>query len=310
MITWFENLPADAAAIAGGKGASLSRTKGAGFPVPRGFVVCADAFGAFLDRCNGADFIFNLTNGLNVNDDPALEEASGKLRNFILSNSLPHELDTAIRAAYSELGDDILVAVRSSAVSEDGEGASYAGQQETFLNVRGADAVTRHVRECWASFFTPRALFYRAHKGSLADMRMAVVVQEMILADKSGVMFTIDPVQKRRDHVVIEAVFGLGEGVVSGMITPDHYVVDRNNGSLVREFIPLRGAARVLSDAQLNGLRDMGLRLEAFFGTPQDVEWCIRGMSCCCCKAARSRLSRDYNGRITSHGSSSPVGSR
>ena len=277
MITWFENLPADAAAIAGGKGASLSRSKGAGFPVPRGFVVCTDAFQAFLDCCNGVDFILDQTKGLNVNDDPGLEDASGKLRRFILSNSLPSELDTAIRAAYRELGDDILVAVRSSAVSEDGEGASFAGQQETFLNVRGADAVACHVRECWASFFTPRALFYRAHKGSLADTRMAVVVQEMILADKSGVMFTIDPVQKRRDRLVIEAVFGLGEGIVSGMITPNHYVMNRNNGSLVHEFVPAQGAAGVLNGAQLNGLRDMGLRLEAFFGTPQDVEWCIRG---------------------------------
>ena len=277
MIQWFEDLPADAAAIAGGKGASLSSTKGAGFPVPRGFVVCADAFGAFLERCAGANFILNLTSSLEVDNEAALDDASQKLCSFILSNPLPEDLEEAIRGAYRKFGDDIPVAVRSSAVSEDGAGASFAGQQETFVNVRGDAAVTSRVRECWASFFTPRAMFYRAHKGDLADTRMAVVVQEMILADKSGVMFTMDPVQKRRDHVVIEAVFGLGEGVVSGLITPNHYVIDRNSGSLVREFIPEQSAARVLSHAQLNRLRDLGLRLEEFFGAPQDVEWCIRG---------------------------------
>jgi pyruvate,water dikinase len=190
------------------------------------------------------------------------------------------------------------VAVRSSAVSEDGEAASFAGQQETFLSLRGVDAVLHAVRECWASFFTPRAMFYRAQKGVLADVQMAVVVQEMVRAEKSGVMFTADPIHKQPGHMVIEAVFGLGEGIVSGMITPDHYVIDRNDGSLVREFIAMQlravvhdvsgggtaerelseeeGSARVLDQEALEGLRQTGLRLEEFFGKPQDVEWCIR----------------------------------
>jgi pyruvate,water dikinase len=188
--------------------------------------------------------------------------------------------------------------VRSSAVSEDGEAASFAGQQETFLSLRGADAVLHAVRECWASFFTPRAMFYRAQKGVLADVQMAVVVQEMVRAEKSGVMFTADPIHKQPGHMVIEAVFGLGEGIVSGMLTPDHYVIDRNDGSMVREFIAMQlravvhdesgggtaerelseeeGSARVLDQEALEGLRQAGLRLEEFFGKPQDVEWCIR----------------------------------
>ena len=157
--------------------------------------------------------------------------------------------------------------------------------------------VVRRVRECWASFYSPRALFYRANKGDLNDTRMAVVVQEMVLADKSGVMFTVDPVSKARHNVVIEAVFGLGEGIVSGLITPDHYVLNRLDGSLVRQFVAMQptaivhaaeggtreidlsedqGASRVLSDLQLNSLLRMGIRLEEFFGTPQDIEWCIR----------------------------------
>jgi pyruvate,water dikinase len=126
--------------------------------------------------------------------------------------------------------------------------------------------------------FSPRALFYRAQKGVLADTRMAVVVQEMAGAEKSGVMFTADPVQNRRDHMVIEAVLGMGDALVSGEVTPDHYVIERADGSLVREFVPQeKGSARILTAAELNGLREMGLRLEAFFGKPQDVEWCIRG---------------------------------
>ncbi len=189
--------------------------------------------------------------------------------------------------------------MRSSAVGEDGETASFAGQQETFLNVRGDEAVARDVRECWASYFAPRALFYRAQKGTLSDTRMAVVVQEMVLAEKSGVLFTMDPIRKRRDHMVIEAVFGLGEGVVSGMITPDQYVVDRTSGAVVNEHISVQsiavlhdvdnggtrhvelseaeGGERVLDVDELHDLRTTGLRVEACLGGPQDIEWSFRG---------------------------------
>ncbi len=250
MIVWFHEASATRREVSGGKGAALSRMAVAGFPVPSGFVVCADGG------------------------------------------------DEAVAAAYEKLGPDLAVAVRSSAVSEDGETASFAGQQETFLNVRGAAEVIRRVAECRASFFAPRAVFYREQKGDPSDTRMAVVVQEMVRADKSGVMFTVDPVSKTRAHIVIEAVFGLGEGIVSGLITPDQYVMNRPDGSLVREFIAPQcnaivydeeggtkevdlpgeqGAARVLTDRELNCLTALGIRLEEFFGAPQDIEWCIRG---------------------------------
>jgi pyruvate,water dikinase len=276
-IVWFDRLPSGAAQIAGGKGASLSRMVQAGFPVPPGFVVCTSAFHEFLASCGGASLIQRLTEDLDVENDAALAAVSEQLRGSILGAPVPGEIAAAIRAAYREIGDRTPVAVRSSAASEDSEAASFAGQQETFLNVTGAGAVERHVLECWASFFTPRALFYRAQKGVLTDTGMAVVVQEMVAADKSGVMFTADPVQKRRDHMVIEAVFGLGEAIVSGAVTPDHYVMDRDDGSLVREFIPPREEGRVLTAAELDGLLKIGNRLEVFFGKPQDVEWCIRG---------------------------------
>lgn len=299
MVLPFASLPADASPLAGGKGASLARMSAAGFPVPPGFVVCATAFRDFLDEHHALHTVRRLTGSLDVHDDRALEEVSRQLRTTILASPLPERIDHAIQESYRTLGDDALVAVRSSAVGEDGDAASFAGQQETFLNVRGTGAVTRSVRECWASFFSPRALFYRAKMGALDEMRMAVVVQEMVCAEKSGVMFTIDPVAGRRDRIVVEAVFGLGEGIVSGEITPDHYVLDRHDGRLLDEFIAVQttavihdevnggtrhielsedqGSARVLDAPELEALRLMGLRLEQFFGKPQDVEWCIRG---------------------------------
>lgn len=298
MIAPFEGLPAEATGIAGGKGASLARMAAAGLPVPQGFVVCAAAFQAFLERHAGADLVLELTDGLDVHDGAALGAASDQLREVIVRNELSAEMQDAIRQAYHALGSLASVAVRSSAVGEDSEAASFAGQHETFLNVRGEDAIARHVQACWASFFAPRAMFYRSQKGTLSDMRMAVVVQEMVLAAKSGVLFTIDPIRKRRDCMVIEAVFGLGEGIVSGEITPDHYVVDRETGSLRDEFIAAQSSAvtydaqnggtrhvelpeaqrgsRVLTDAELHNLRTMGLRVETLFGSPQDIEWCFR----------------------------------
>src|SRR5918994_1407272 len=168
-------------------------------------------------------------------------------------------------------GKGARVAVRSSARAEDSEAASYAGQQETYLGVEGADEVCACVVDCWASFFSERALFYRARKGSLEDLRMAVVGQRSIRPEKSGVLFTADPVRRRRDRMVVEAVFGLGEQVVSGEVTPDHYVVDRS-GNLKRERVV---DERVLGPEELRRLAGLGRRLEEKHGGPQDIEWAM-----------------------------------
>ncbi|HUP39054.1 MAG TPA: PEP/pyruvate-binding domain-containing protein, partial [Vicinamibacterales bacterium] len=213
---------------------------------------------------------------LDVNDSRAVEHTSDAIRRAIVSTSLPESLARAILSAHAALANREFVAVRSSAVCEDGATASFAGQQESYLNVQGG-AILDRVRDCWASFFSPRALFYRSQKAVLGDTRMAVVVQEMVQADKSGVMFTVDPIRNRRDCMVIEGAPGLGEAIVSGEITPDHYVVSRDNGVAVDTFIPDEERGRVLSDGELKKLRDMGLQLETFFESPQDVEWCIRG---------------------------------
>src|SRR2546421_442587 len=185
----------------------------------------------------------------------------------------PHLLGPSVEgaptAAYERLGG--AVAVRSSACAEDSQAASYAGQHETFLGVRGVDAVCARVVDCWASFFSERALFYRERKGSLADLRMAVVVQQMLDPVKSGVLFTVDPVHRRRDRMVVEAVFGLGEQVVSGAVTPDHYVIDRA-GNIKREHIVDK---RVLEPEEIRQIVELGRKLEEHFGKPQDIEWGI-----------------------------------
>jgi pyruvate,water dikinase len=277
VVVALRDLPADSTGIAGGKGASLSRMAAAGFPVPAGFVVATEAFRDFLESCGGSTRIATLVNDLDVEDTHAVDAAAQAIRDLIVRTPLPASLATSILAAREALEHGELVAVRSSAVSEDGQTASFAGQQESYLNIRSGDDVLCCVRECWASFFSPRALFYRAQKAVLADTRMAVVVQEMVQADKSGVMFTVDPVRNRRECMVIEGARGLGEAVVSGEVTPDHYVISRDAGTLVDMFLPDRERGRALTDQELNGLRELGLRLEAFFQSPQDVEWCIRG---------------------------------
>jgi pyruvate, water dikinase len=292
LVIGFDDPCCEIAESAGGKGASLSRMARAGLPVPHGFVVCAPTLIAALAGAGRLDEVSRLLQGAGeAGGDPA-----ETIRDIILGLELPPEVKTAIERSYAALGSDEPVAVRSSACAEDSDTASFAGQQETYLNVRGAEDVLERVRECWASFFSERALFYRSRKGSLTDLGMAVVIQRQLMPEKSGVMFTIDPVRRRRDQMVIEAVWGLGEAAVSGRVTPDHYVVARDGnvkqikiaiqpfeivplpegGIEQRELTPERGGARVLDDSDLAELAELGGKLQAHFGSPQDVEWAFQ----------------------------------
>jgi pyruvate,water dikinase len=275
---------------AGGKGASLARMTSLGLPVPPGFVVPAGALADALP--DGGE---ELRSVVTADDHAAAAERAHAL---VAALELPEPLREAITAAYAGLGDgDPPVAVRSSACAEDSEEASFAGQQETYLHVRGADDVIARVRDCWASFFSERALFYRARKGSLEDLGMAVVVQRMVEADVAGVLFTCDPVRKRRDRMVVEAVLGLGEGVVSGHLTPDHYILKRDGtvrkahvhvqpykivavpegGTAERELSEDEGGARKVADEHLAALAKLGDDLEQRLGGPQDIEWAVQG---------------------------------
>jgi pyruvate,water dikinase len=275
--------------MTGGKGASLGRMRAAGMTVPPGFVVTAAAFEDSLADRGVLDQLRDLAGS---------EEGDvTEIRDLVLGTPLSELLRDQISTAYADLGPEAFVAVRSSACAEDGEVASFAGQQETYLNVRGIDQVLGKVVECWASFFSERAMFYRQRKGSLADLGMAVVIQEQIGSEKSGVMFTTDPIRGRSDQMVIEAAFGLGEALVSGLVTPDNYVArrdgrlkkahignqdqmivrDATGGTVTHALDPDLASTQVLDEEEIARLVEIGLRLEAEFGSPQDVEWAIAG---------------------------------
>ena len=293
MLVFFDDERCADVALAGGKGASLARMTALGMPVPPGFVVPADALEAALAETVAAIRAV-LARGEDAGDlAPIAEEARALVRAADSGGAFPREL----AAAYARLGDDeVPVAVRSSATAEDSEAASFAGQQETYLHVRGVDAIVERIRDCWCSFFTERALFYRREKGSLRDLGMAVVVQRMVEPDVSGVLFTVDPTKGRRDRMVVEAVFGLGEGVVSGQLTPDHYVLARDGrlkrarlhaqpyaivrdpgGGVREEELPAeRGETQTLDEAQLARLAQVGVDLEERLGGPQDIEWALQ----------------------------------
>jgi pyruvate,water dikinase len=270
---------------AGGKGASLARMASLGLPVPPGFVITAGALAAALPD-----------GGAELRTLAERQDAEGA-QALVRTVELDPALREAVLAAYADLGErDPPVAVRSSACAEDSEAASFAGQHETYLHVRGPDQVRARIRDCWASFFTERALFYRSQKGSLSDLWMAVVVQRMVEAEVAGVLFTCDPVHNRRDRMVVEAVLGLGEAVVSGEVTPDHYVLKRDGsvkkahihvqpyaivsrpegGVAERELSPEEGGAQKAGDDLLAELARIGEALEQRLGMPQDIEWAVQ----------------------------------
>jgi pyruvate, water dikinase len=281
---------------AGGKGAGLAKMTLLGLPVPAGFVVRASVLTDLLDAAGDRERVLSLLAGAGAGDSGAAG-ASRSIQPLIHALPLPAQFSEEIDRAIRGLGRTAGIAVRSSARAEDSEAASYAGQQDTYLNVTEMGQVPDRIRDCWSSFFSERALFYRSRMGSLEDLGMAVVVQRQIASDRSGVMFTVDPVRRRRDQMMIEAVWGLGEAVVSGHATPDHYVVsregevkqarisvqevamrtDESGGVLQYDLSPKQGGARVLSAADLHSLAEMGRRLEAEFGSPQDVEFAFEG---------------------------------
>ncbi|HVW19151.1 MAG TPA: PEP/pyruvate-binding domain-containing protein, partial [Solirubrobacteraceae bacterium] len=284
--------------FAGGKGANLGELTAAGVPVPDGFVVGAPAYAAF---CATGDLRARLADAL-ADVDPAdtagLERSAAAARELVAAAPVPEGLRAAIAAAYAELcGDegDVPVAVRSSATAEDTESASFAGMNETYLNVRGADAVVDAVRRCWTSLFGARTVFYRAQRGfPQAEMDIAVVVQRQVASTRAGVMFTIDPASGRADRLVIEGAFGLGESVVSGQVSPDRYIVDKqtlatvasevrrkelaieplgDGGTRTRELSGEEALAPVLDAAEVRTLAELGLAIERHYGAPQDTEW-------------------------------------
>jgi len=295
-VRWLEDVRADDIDSVGGKGASLGELTDAGLPVPPGFVVTAGTYRSFIEKTGIEDELFEAVD-VDPEDSTALAKAEARAKELVLDTELPEEMREGVLAAYDDLDDgEAFVAVRSSATAEDLPDASFAGQQETFLNITREDLIDR-VKRCWASLFTQRAIYYRQEQGfEHSAVNIAVVVQRMVDAEKSGVMFTSHP-STGAEKVIIEAAWGLGEAVVSGAVSPDNYVVDRETGDIEevtvadkkvmhekdpetgetveREVPEERRNARVLSDDEIRELVALGERVEEHYGVPQDVEWAM-----------------------------------
>lgn len=298
-VVWLEEVNKNDVSMVGGKGASLGEMINAGAPVPGGFAVTAQAFRDFIDRSGITQNLFDSLK-LDVNDPQALNEASEKAKGIVLNAVVPTDLETEIKDRYQELcereGEEVFVAVRSSATAEDLPDASFAGQQDTFLNMRGQDQVLDAVKRCWASLYNARAIFYRVEQGFDHEaVNISVTVQKMVNSEKSGVMFSSHP-SSGEPLVVIEAAWGLGETVVSGSVSPDNYVVDRNKKDILSTFIAVKeimavrdpktgetiDAApvpdnlkekKVLNDNEIQALAKQAEILEDHYGIPQDIEW-------------------------------------
>jgi pyruvate,water dikinase len=295
-VRWLEDIRADDIESVGGKGASLGELTDAGLPVPPGFVVTAGTYRRFIENAGIDDELFDAVD-VDPEDSGALADAEAAAKDLILNTELPEEIREGILSSYDELDDGkAFVAVRSSATAEDLPDASFAGQQETFLNITREDLIDR-VKRCWASLFTQRAIYYREEQGfEHRKVDIAVVVQKMVDAEKSGVMFTSHP-STGAHEAIIEAAWGLGEAVVSGAVSPDNYHVDRDSGevedvavadkkvmhvrdedtgeTVEREVPDERRERRVLSDEEIKALVTIGERVEDHYGEPQDVEWAM-----------------------------------
>jgi pyruvate,water dikinase len=282
--------------VVGGKGANLGElSRIAGIRVPAGFCVTTAAFRRIIGAAPAIGGLLDRLALLAAEEREGIRELGGELRRIIEGTAIPEDVQAAITRALSQLGADDAYAIRSSATAEDLPGASFAGQQDTYLNVRGAQAILQHVRRCWASLFSERAVTYRIQHGfDHRKVHMAVVVQRMVFAQAAGILFTADPVTSNRKVASIEAGFGLGEALLAGLARADRYQVRdgkitgkaiaskalatcalQEGGTGERAIDPGRQNMQVLTDAQVLRLERLGRRIEAHFGQPQDIEWCL-----------------------------------
>ncbi len=302
-VRWFRELDEQAGPLVGGKNAGLGEMIQAGLRVPTGFALTTHAHADFLDGSGVRAALHDALAGVDPDDTTRLDAASAAARRLIEATPFSDRVARAIAEAYTALADECgirepAVAVRSSAVGEDSAAASFAGQQETYLWVRGAEAVVEHARRCWSSLYTPQAVAYRARLGMAPDVAcMSVGVQRMVDAEVAGVMFTLNPLNGDRSKIVIEASWGLGVSVVGGEVTPDEYWVDKVTLDVLRRTVSPKGvqysqapdAAGIvceevpaerqlclcLADAHVTELARLGKLVEQIHGAPRDIEWAI-----------------------------------
>jgi len=292
LIRDFKKLTKNDIAIAGGKGASLGEMTQAGISVPAGFVILASAFDRFLEETDINVEIDAMWDRINIKDTENIEENSEIVRSIILKKEFPAELRKEILSSFDRLGVSN-VAVRSSATAEDSKIDAWAGQLESYLYVT-KDSLLESIQKCWASLYTPRALFYRVERGlDRKQVSVAVVVQKMINSEVSGVCFTVHPVTKDKDQMIIEVCWGLGEALVQGTITPDSYVIEKSTLNLVdinvntqEKQVVRRGKGikteavpeemrkkQKLSEKQIKKLANLCIKIESHYKSPQDIEW-------------------------------------
>lgn len=299
-VVWLEDVRSKDVPLVGGKGASLGEMINVDLPVPPGFAVTATAFREFINEAGITKKLFKSLE-VDVDDNKELRKAEKNAKELVLSMEPPKRIKNDIAKAYEELckreGEEVFVAVRSSATAEDLPDASFAGQQDTFLNIRGSDELLDAVRKCWASLYGARAIFYRVKQGfEHESVNISVIVQKMANADEAGVMFTSHPSTGDK-QAIIEAAWGLGETVVSGSVSPDQYVVDRESKKIVSTTVAIKNIMtikdpktgktvekpvpknnkekKVLSDQEILDIAKMGDVVEEHYGIPQDVEWAI-----------------------------------
>lgn len=298
LVSWFADLSRDDVPHVGGKGANLGELTRAGLPVPPGFVVTAEAYLAAMDQGGVRRALIDEIEAADPDSPASLDATADRLRQLVRSAGVPDDLRHAVQAAYTRLGDSPRVAVRSSATAEDSGATSFAGMNATYTNVHGPDELVDRIVDCWASLWSPRVIAYRASQRLTDEPAIAVVVQQMVDSDASGVMFTADPATGDRGTLVIEAAFGLGEVVVGGQVEPDTYVLSKDgpriqhvrvgakaekiirgpDGHDQRLAVPAaEQALRVLDDDTLLELARMAVRIEAHYGVPQDVEFAVHG---------------------------------
>ena len=297
-IRWFDEIGLKDTGSVGGKGANLGELTAGGLPVPPGFVITGEAYLDAMGRAGIRDRLQAILAEARTASQDDLDRLAGEARDLVRAVPIPEDLAKEIVESYGRLGADIRVAVRSSGIGEDAEGTSFAGMNETFTNVAGDRQLLARVVDCWASLWGARSIFYRGDKELTAEPAIAVVVQEMVPSVRSGVMFTVDPSTGETDHIVIEAAFGQGEVVVSGLVEPDTYVVAKEGPRLLHarvgtqkfeivrgpdgedqriEMDAVEGGRRVLSDDEVIEVARIGLAAEAHYGSPQDTEWAMAG---------------------------------
>ncbi|MDP7260640.1 MAG: phosphoenolpyruvate synthase [archaeon] len=312
IVLWFDSISKGDIGKAGGKGANLGEITSFGLPVPPGFVVTAQAYELFLKEANIVVDMKDILKDLDVDDTEALNKAATAIKGMIKNASISDEISGPIKEAYEKMSkktekgiilagtgeEGEFVAVRSSATAEDLPDASFAGQQATFLNIRGKKDLVQAVKDCWASLFEPRAIFYRERKGFEHEkVLMSVIVQKMVDSESAGVMFTSNPVTNDESEISIEAAWGLGEAVVAGQVNPDRYLIDKETLGIKKKDVPRKdfmyirdistgktvkeklteetGSKQVLKEEDVQELARFGKTIEEHYNWPQDIEWAI-----------------------------------